>query len=492
MNNLPPLEEIAGVASEQETQLTKGQRIEQWLTSRWSFRYNEVKHVSEYQPKAGGPWKPLDNFFLNSIKRELRDEWYLVKEQKEDGSWKEKKNYLSTTVGNLHETIESNFSPKVDVIKDYLRKLNTASYQGGAIDQLAETITLADWCNETHRGYWKTYLRKWLVATVANAMEDHNCKNHVCLVLVGEQGLRKGFWIEHLIQDAIGAQYVRTDGDYDPRKKDCLAAIGSYWLIHLDDMLKGLNMKDADAIKHAITCPDVKIRLPYQRMDMVLPHRASFIATVNEPDFITDTTGARRFMPFEIKSIDWEAYQKVNKHHVWTEAMQYYQKGPEYTYWISYQEEQELQSYKEHFAVVFTEEGLLEKYFRPWTPADGPEKNAPRMTATMILSHLMKEEQVFRNLSDRKLGGILRKRGFKRKASYIGGQSVKAYLVYMIPQDHTNPGSIIEDEETVMKRIQKRQEIDKAMIRIGERNKAMEKVKGTQTGIDLDELDDLI
>jgi hypothetical protein len=431
--NLPDtLDDLIGIAPDGESQLTKGQRIEQWLTAQWQFRYNEVKHVSEYKKKEGGEWKPLDNYYLNTIKRQLRDEWYLTKEQKEDGTWKEKKTYLTTTVGNLHETIESNFSPRTDVIKDYLINLMDGEPEGTAIDALADTVKMAPWYNDTQRGYWKTYLRKWLVATVANAMEDYNCKNHVCLVLVGEQGLRKGFWIEHLIQDAIGSQYVRTDGNFDPHKKDCLAAIGTYWLIHLDDMLKGLNMKDADSIKHAITCPDVKIRLPYQRMDMTLPHRASFIATVNEPDFITDTTGARRFMPFEISYIDWEAYKKVNKHQVWAEAMDHYIKK-DVDYWISYHEEQELKLYKEHFAVEFTEEGLLLQHFRPWKEeVDGPESNSSRMTATMMLAHLMKEEQVFRNLSDKRLGGLLRKHGFKKKSSYINGNSVKAYMVKLI------------------------------------------------------------
>ena len=470
--NLPEtLDDFAAIAADGETQLTKGQRIEQWLTEQWEFRYNEVKHVSEYRKKTGGTWKPLDNYYLNTIKRQLRDEWYLTKEQKEDGTWKEKKTYLSTTVGNLHETIESNFSPRTDVIKDYLQKLPYQAYDGSAINQLANTIKLAPWYNEVQRKYWETYLRKWLVATVANALEDHNCKNHVCLVLVGDQGLRKGFWIEHLIQDAIGSQYVRTDGNFDPHKKDCLAAIGTYWLIHLDDMLKGMNMKDADAIKHAITCPDVKIRLPYQRMDMVLPHRASFIATVNEPDFITDTTGARRFMPFELSSIDWAAYEKVNKHDVWTEAMQHYMRK-DLNWWIGYDEEQSLKLYKEHFAGEFTEEGLLLQHFRPWNEAvDGPESNSNRMTATMMLAHLMKEEQVFRNLSDKRLGGLLRKHGFQKRSSYINGNSVKAYMV-----KHITDGA---------NRVSDKNELEPQLARA-----KAEKAKGYQTGIDLEKVED--
>ena len=159
--NLPDtLDDLIGIAPDGESQLTKGQRIEQWLTAQWQFRYNEVKHVSEYKKKEGGEWKPLDNYYLNTIKRQLRDEWYLTKEQKEDGTWKEKKTYLTTTVGNLHETIESNFSPRTDVIKDYLINLMDGEPEGTAIDALADTVKMAPWYNETQRGYWRTYLRK--------------------------------------------------------------------------------------------------------------------------------------------------------------------------------------------------------------------------------------------------------------------------------------------------------------------------------------------
>jgi hypothetical protein len=48
------LDDLTAIAADGESQLTKGQRIEQWLTAQWQFRYNEVKHVSEYKKKEGG------------------------------------------------------------------------------------------------------------------------------------------------------------------------------------------------------------------------------------------------------------------------------------------------------------------------------------------------------------------------------------------------------------------------------------------------------
>lgn len=441
MNDFTELDELQELAPESEKQLTKGQRIERWLLERWQFRYNEVKNVSEYQRVGTKKWRSLDDYFLNSVKRQLRDQWYWEIEGTDDsGEPKRKKKYLNTSVAELQQTIESEFSPKQDVIKTFLKGLSYDNYSGNAIEQLANTVKLANWYSEEQAKYWNTYLKKWLVGAVANIMEDENCKNHLCLVLVGSQGLRKGFWIEHLIQDAIGAQYIRTDGDFSPHRKDCMAAIGTYWVIHLDDMLKRINLRDYNEIKNAITTPDVKVRLPYARKDSILPHRASFIATVNDREFLTDTTGARRFMPFEIESIDYDAYQKISKAEVWTNAMQIYKAG-EFDYWVDSDEEKTLQTYKENFAVEFTEEGLLSKYFRPlrpgfdWinSPAEGEPakggKQAEYLTATEILQEMMEKAGVFRNLSDKKLGGLLKKNGFVKKSRWRGGNPVKCYAV---------------------------------------------------------------
>lgn len=464
------LDQLQAVAPADEENLTKGQRIERWLLERWQFRYNEVKNVSEYRATGKKQWHALDDYFLNSVKRQLRDEWYweVVGTDKDTGEPKRKKQYLNTSVAELQQTIESEFSPKMDVIKSYLNQLPWQSYQGNAIEQLANTVKLPSWYTETQRQFWPTYLKKWLVGCVANALEDHNCMNHVCLVLVGNQGLRKGFWIEHLVQDAIGPQYIRTDGDFSPHRKDCMAAIGTYWVIHLDDMLKRVNLRDYNEIKNAITTPDVKVRLPYARKDSILPHRASFIATVNDKEFLTDTTGARRFMPFEIESIDYNAYEQVSKHEIWTEAMAIYKKG-EFDYWIDPAEEKALQTYKENFAVEFTEEGLLLQYFRPFnkgfdwmqSPTEGQPGQGGRqgeyLTATEILGSMMEAAGVFRNLSDKKLGGLLKKKGFVKVSRWRGGNPVKAYQVVRLQEkdrgitdqnelDTTTKGIDLDDE----------------------------------------------
>src|SRR3712207_9019929 len=50
---------------------------------------------------------------------------------------------------------------------------------------------------------WLLYLTKWLVAVVANAMDDRECRNHTCLVLTGEQGKFKTTFLDLLCPPSL-------------------------------------------------------------------------------------------------------------------------------------------------------------------------------------------------------------------------------------------------------------------------------------------------
>jgi predicted P-loop ATPase len=431
MIDLPDYDQMQAVAPDDEKNLTKGQRIEKWLIERYDFRYNEVKAKTEWRKKdTKNHFEAIRDYDVNDLARALRDTWYwnIKQEAGEDGETKEKKSkaYLNTSTANLMQILESSFAPKKDPIKEYLNHLPYHHYSGNAIQSLADTIKLASWYSAEERQYWYKYLTAWMVGCVANALNDHNCLNHLCLVLVGDQGLRKGFWIEELLPRHLAGSYIKTDGNFDPRSKDSVISIAQYFILHLDDMLKKVNLRDYNEIKNCITRPDVKVRKSYGRIEETLPHRASFIATVNDKDFLTDTTGARRFMPFEIESIDYDTFKALNKDEVWTNAMHLYHAG--HTYWVTREEEDALKPYKENFAVEFTEEGLLLQYFYPWH--QGMPEPCQRMTTTMILQK-MQEKSFMRNLSDKKLGGIMKKLGFEEVKGRIPGYDTprKCYLV---------------------------------------------------------------
>jgi len=140
------------------------------------------------------------------------------------------------------------------------------------------------------------------VAVVANAMDDREYRNHTCLVLTGEQGRFKTTFLDLLCPPKLqGYSYT---GKIYPQKKDTLTYIGQNLIINIDDQLKALNKRDENELKNLITCPMVKYRMPYDKHVEEHPHMASFVVSVNDNDFLADPTGSRRFLPFEVLSID--------------------------------------------------------------------------------------------------------------------------------------------------------------------------------------------
>ena len=81
-----------------------------------------------------------------------------------------------------------------------------------------------------------------------------------------------------------------------------LSLIGQNLIINIDDQLKALNKRDENELKNLITFPQGKYRMPYEKHIEERPHLASFVASVNGNDFLTDPTGSRRFLPFEAVS----------------------------------------------------------------------------------------------------------------------------------------------------------------------------------------------
>ena len=80
---------------------------------------------------------------------------------------------------------------------------------------------------------WLPYLTKWLVAVVANAMDDRECRNHTCLVLTGEQGKFKTTFLDFLCPPALyGYSYT---GKIYPQEKDTLTYIGQNLIVNIDD-----------------------------------------------------------------------------------------------------------------------------------------------------------------------------------------------------------------------------------------------------------------
>ena len=377
---------------------SRNERIEEFLREHYAFRYNTVKSRAEFR-SSDGEFLPVTKYRLNSFRREL-----------------DRTIGISTSAENLRSMLESDFSERVNPVQTYFRKLPPATGTQ-AIDELAATVTVR---NALH---WSEYLTKWLVGVVANAMNDVGCQNHVCLVLTGEQGKFKTTWLDNLCPRTL-ASYLFT-GKIDPQNKDVLTLVAEYLFINIDDQLKTLNKRDENELKNLITTPSVKYRRPYDVYIEEYPHLASFMASVNENDFLTDPTGSRRFLPFEVLSIDIDRAIWVDMDQVYAEARTLLSNG--FRYWFDEAEIEELHRGNAAFHVQTIEYEMLLKGF------EKPPAHAVTdcfMTTVEILDYLRSYSSL--NLSEKRMGEALRKAGFERRSKRINGNPVYGWVIEKI------------------------------------------------------------
>ena len=362
--------------------LNKNQQIEHFIADRYEVRYNSIKQQPEYRGKSGKQlFKPVDRYVLNSFKRELNQHG------------------INSSADNLRSILESDFSPQVHPIQQYFSELPPWNQQRDYIAELASTVSVEN--NEL----WQQYFKKWLVAVVANVLNTVGCQNHTCLVITGKQGAFKTTWLDNLCPKGL-TQYLFT-GKIDPQNKDSLTYIAECFLINIDDQLRQLNKRDENELKNLITTPFVKYRRPYDVYVTEYPHTASFMASVNGNDFLTDPTGSRRFLPFEALEIKIDDAKKINIEMVYSQALHLYNEG--FVYWFNREEIEALHKHNEAFQVQSIEEQLILEYF---DKPDSREAATDHLQSAMIKKHI--EDFTRSNLSLKKLGEALTRLGFEK------------------------------------------------------------------------------
>ena len=372
-------------------QTSKNKEIESYFSTHYDFRFNTVLGRTEFSPQYANVYSKVSRYDINTFRRELDSEKGII-----------------TSADNLYSIIESSFSPRINPIQEYFKTLPTVDASEVLykieINQCA-IANLASCVIVRNSEKWLPYLIKWLVAVVANAIDDRECRNHTCLVLTGEQGKFKTTFLDLLCPPALkGYSYT---GKIYPQEKDTLTYIGQNLIVNIDDQLKALNKRDENELKNLITCPMVKYRMPYDKYVEEHPHLASFVASVNGNDFLTDPTGSRRFLPFEVLAIDIERAKEISMDAVYTEAKALLNAG--FRYWFNDEEITELYKESEDFQVQTAEMELLLRFFEKPTE-DNP--HCTYMTTTEILAYL--GVYTHQPLTLKRMGEALKRAGFEK------------------------------------------------------------------------------
>ena len=386
---------------------SKNGEIETYLSSYYEFRYNTILGRTEYRRMNSSDFTKVGRYEINTLRREIDNDIGII-----------------TSSENLYSIIESSFSPRINPIQEYFKGLPLVDVSSSSPFSLKAIPHLASCVVVRNSDKWLQYLTKWLVAVVANAMDDRECRNHTCLVLTGEQGKFKTTFLDLLCPPALhGYSYT---GKIYPQEKDTLTYIGQNLIVNIDDQLKALNKRDEDELKNLITCPMVKYRMPYDKYVEEHPHLASFVASVNGNDFLTDPTSSRWFLPFEVLSIDIEGAKSISMDSVYAEAKALLSAG--FRYWFDDDEIAELYQESEEFQVQTIETELLLRCF------EKPTDDNPRcsyMTTTEILTYLGIYTR--QSLTSKRMGEALKRAGFEKVSKRReGGSPIYVYKIRKI------------------------------------------------------------
>ena len=273
---------------------------------------------------------------------------------------------------------------------------------------------------------WHICFKKWFVAMVASWMQDE-VVNHQVLVLIGRQGIYKTTWLEHLIPPHL-RDYACKLANSNDLNKDERMRIAEFGLISLDE-IDSMNNRELNQLKSIITASDVNERAAYAYTKERRIRLASFCASGNRRDFLTDITGNRRWLPFEVESIQNPFFTTLPYDLMYAQAWALAQ-DPMFSYWFELDEIEVLEQHNQHFRDESNEEQLLPILFD--IPAEG---RGEFMTTAQISERLVTYGNIKKPMALSRLGMVLGTAGYKATKRKVANTQTRGWIVYQRDTD---------------------------------------------------------
>ena len=340
---------------------------------------------------------------------------------------------VNISTNEMWTALKSDMVPAVHPLRAWLDGLRPyTADQPDWIDMVAQQVKVKPSGEEAKgdkaRGeeLWRACFKKWFVAMVASWLKDE-VVNHTVLVLVGRQGIFKTTWLDNLIPPELRAYSSKLPLSGQISKDDRLRLCEN-GMLNIDE-LDAMCGREMNIVKSLLTSTDVNERAAYGRLKERRARLASFCASTNKREFLTDVTGNRRWLPFEVESIQNPFHTIIPYELLYAQAKALVEEGY-FAYWFDMEEMEMLEAHNEEFRAQENEEQLLPILFD--VPAEG---KGEFMTTAEISDRLATYGGIKKPMSIRKLNTILEHHAFKAVRPYVDGKQVRGWLVYKRKQD---------------------------------------------------------
>ena len=394
-NAAPHGKQGGGGDSRGDSKTATVEEIKSFLDSHISLRFNEITSRVEYE-------LPEDKTDARRIADARR--FIPINDRIVNSLWSQMSTITRVNIQDMYRVIESDYVPVFNPFKAYLNNLCQSVKSVGDrdyIQELAQTVRVKG--GEQEQMLWHLYLKKWLVGMVASWISD-DVVNNVILVLIGEQGAYKTTWFNYLLPPPL-KQYFYTKTNANRMSKDDILTLAQYALVCCEE-LDTMRPAELNQLKAAVTMPSIDERAAYAHYHEHRKHIASFCGTGNNTQFLSDPTGNRRWLPFEVESIVSPRDHPFHYEGIYSQALALYESG--FQYWFTKEEIQELNRHNRQFETPRLEHELVDLYFRKPTDSELGEFMSVARALQMISNGISQK------LSAVNVGRAFSDLGFKR------------------------------------------------------------------------------
>ena len=311
--------------------------VEAWLNARHRFRRNMLSHTLEFSDD-GKVFAPLDDTVENTLWCDMQ------------------RAGINVDMMTLRTLLQSSFIPEFHPLKHYLDHL--PPWDG--LDHIGRFLGMVH-CKDTSAEEFDRYVRRWLVAMVAAALDD-GVVNHQIFVLLGQQGTFKTSFMNNILPPELRKYYCIKTNSNRMTKDDALSLTENL-LINMEE-IDSMQRAEINQLKAMASQTVVTERPAYARNKVRLPHTASFCATGNNLQFLSDDTGNRRWLVFEVEHIDNPWTASIPYSQLYAQVKHLIDTG--FRYWFDYEEIDDLNRRNRKFeAPNLARELIVTRYCKP-------------------------------------------------------------------------------------------------------------------------------
>ena len=331
------------------------------LESRYDFRYNTVMKYVEYLPKDKGwyGYRPVEP----RVQKRMTLEVQLAD--------------IRVSIKDVRNFLESDYIKNYNPIEEYLFLCYDKWDGKDHIRALARTVPTAN-------PHWADWFYTWFLGMVDQwrGYSHRQYGNSVAPLLISKQGYNKSTFCRRLLPPEL--QWGYSDNLILSEKRQVYQAMAQFMVINLDEFNQISPQVQQGFLKNLIQLPTLKYKPPYGSHVMEFPRLASFIATSNMKDILSDPSGNRRFIGVELTGpIDVSV--RPNYQQLFAQALSALNNG-EKSYFDAQQVKLIMKS-NSQFEIIQP----IDQYFLLYFELVDNEKEGDYLTAAEIFDYLKKQ-----------------------------------------------------------------------------------------------------